>query len=123
MNAITPVELHLLQAKAMPEYELLSLVLDLAKTLRLRTLHILPAHTEDGGWITAVAGDGKGFPDLLILGSEGVLYRELKTTKGRCTPEQSAWLAALDGAGENGGIWTPVDWFDGTIRKELEAIR
>src|SRR5258705_9090381 len=62
-------------AAAMSEEELLTAVLQLCRVLGLRTAHFRPARTEKG-WRTPVSGDGKGFPDLIIVGSQ-VLAREL----------------------------------------------
>jgi hypothetical protein len=33
--------------------------------------------------------------------------------------DQKRWIALLQAAGEDVGVWRPDDWFDGTIRKEL----
>lgn len=51
-----------------------------------------------------------GFPDTVIVGSRGVLYRELKMPKGKPSPEQLHWVAALTEAGQNVGIWRPEHW-------------
>lgn len=51
-----------------------------------------------------------GFPDLVLLGARGVLYRELKTEKGRPTAHQQWWLDSLTEAGQDAGIWRPSDW-------------
>ena len=108
----------------MTEDDLLRNVLHLAKLLGLRTAHFRPAKVGDR-WVTAVQGDGKGFPDLVIVGPKGVLFRELKSAKGRLTREQSAWAAALIRAGGNWGEWLPKHWGadGGRIREELEALR
>lgn len=108
--------------RSMDEEQLLASVLDLAKQLDILTAHFRPARTADG-WRTAVAGDGKGFPDLLLVGLEGVLWRELKGEKGRTSREQERWLCALSEAGENAAIWRPTDWALGTIQQQMEAIR
>lgn len=62
-----------------------------------------------------------GFPDLVIVGPRGVLFRELKTDTGRVSPEQSDWLADLTRAGADADVWRPADW--ARIQRELEAIR
>lgn len=64
-----------------------------------------------------------GYPDLhLVHGKKRiVLFRELKSTKGRVTPDQNKWLAALTAAGADAGVWRPIDWFDGSIEKQLRG--
>lgn len=109
----------------MSEDDLLRNVLQLAKLLGLRTAHFRPGKTTRGNWITAVAGDGKGFVDTVIVGPGGVLFRELKSAEGRLTREQADWGAALILAGQNWDTWYPSDWTPdgGRIRDELEALR
>jgi VRR-NUC domain len=51
-----------------------------------------------------------GFPDCVIITKDNrVLYRELKTRKGRVRPEQQVWLDRLTAAGCDAGIWRPGD--------------
>ena len=58
---------------------------------------------QDGKW----RGSGpKGRPDLTLAKAGRILLAELKTEKGRLSPEQEAWLAAL---GEYGRLWRPRD--------------
>lgn len=40
----------------------------------------------------------EGFPDYVIVGNF-VMFLEIKSTKGRATPQQEAWIADLDDAG------------------------
>ncbi|MGH3447549.1 MAG: VRR-NUC domain-containing protein [Nocardioidaceae bacterium] len=106
--------------RAMSEDDLLSCVVDLARLLGLRTAHFRPAKT-DRGWRTPVQGDGKGFPDLVIVGPGGVLYRELKGTRGRQKREQVAWEHALHLAGADVAVWTPRQWPE-LIEWELRVV-
>jgi hypothetical protein len=64
-----------------------------------------------------------GFPDLVITGRGGVLFRELKSAYGRLTPEQRRWGSTLARAGSDWSTWRPVDWEGGLIVHELLAIR
>lgn len=105
----------------MTEADLLVSVLDLASLLGLRTAHFRPARTA-AGWRTAVAGDGKGFPDLVVSG-RSVLFRELKADRGRLSPEQVLWVAALKVARADVAVWTPADLRSGRVESELRAIR
>ena len=59
-------------------------------------------HTPDSRRVTS-----KGFPDLVLLhpGTQRLIFAELKSDKGRATPEQKEWLAALP----NSYLWRPED--------------
>lgn len=107
----------------MTEDHLLKAVLDMAKLRGLKAAHFRPALSQSGRWHTAVGGDGKGYPDLTIVGPAGVLFRELKTEVGRLSPEQREWLADLTAAGADAGVWRPRDLECGTIELELRALR
>jgi len=95
-------------------------VIDLARLLGLRVAHFRPVQVRPGRWITPVAADAKGFPDLVIAGPGGVLLPELKSGTGGLEPEQRKWQAAL---GEYGRVWREADLHDGTIERELRALR
>lgn len=107
----------------MTEDHLLRAVLDMARLFGITTAHFRPALSQSGRWHTAVAGDGKGFPDLVLVGAGGILYRELKTDVGRLRPEQVVWLRQLKAAGADAGMWRPADLHSGRIERELRAIR
>lgn len=62
-----------------------------------------------------------GFPDLTILGKNGLLFRELKTEEGRLRPEQADWLAKFEKAGIDATVWRPSDW-PVRVTAELKAI-
>lgn len=62
-----------------------------------------------------------GFPDLVIVGNHGVLYRELKAAKGRVRPEQATWLSRLQLAGADADVWRPAD-MTRRIPRELKAL-
>lgn len=101
-------EYHRMMAGQMREKDLQSQVEKLA-----RSCGWLVYHTHDS------RRSGPGFPDLVLVRGRRVLWRELKTMKGRASEHQLAWLGALGAAGQDAGIWRPLDWFDGTISKEL----
>ena len=88
-----------------------STVIDLAKRLGLLVYH--PRNSRR---------DEPGFPDLVIVGTRGHLFRELKTEKGRIRPEQDQWLGRLARSGADAGIWRPSDW-PHHIHAELKEIR
>lgn len=107
----------------MTEDDLLKTVLDMCRLFHLRAAHFRPALSRSGRWHTAVQGDGKGYPDLTIVGPGGVLFRELKSAKGVASPEQKAWIVDLFRAGADAGIWKPADLRSGRIEAELRALR
>lgn len=65
-----------------------------------------------------------GFPDLVIVNprTERTLFRELKTTRGRVSPDQREWLDGLTMAGQDAGVWRPAGLDDGSILAELRGI-
>lgn len=50
-----------------------------------------------------------GFPDLVLVKGERVVYVELKAEKGRLSPDQKKWLRALVAAGQETAVWRPSD--------------
>ena len=86
---------------------------------------------ESLGWRVYHTHDSRrsqpGFPDLVLVHpvQKRVVWRELKTAKGRLRPAQKEWLESLQGAGENAAVWRPDDWTLGIIEAELrgEVIR
>jgi hypothetical protein len=107
----------------MSEDDLLKAVLDMCRLFHLRAAHFRPALSQSGRWLTPVQGDGKGYPDLTIVGSGGVLFRELKSAKGVTSPEQREWIADLDRAAADVAVWKPADLRSGRIEAELRALR
>ncbi len=51
----------------------------------------------------------KGFPDLVLCRPPRVVYAELKSEKGKVTPEQSAWLEDLRARRQEVYVWRPTD--------------
>lgn len=82
-------------------------VIDLARMLRWRVAHFRPAMTKHG-WVTPVAADGKGFPDLLLV-RERLVFVELKRDGGKLTPDQIEWIGALRDACQEAYVWRPCD--------------
>lgn len=63
-----------------------------------------------------------GFLDLVLVHPvHGVLFRELKTERGRVSEEQREWIAALGAAGANAAVWRPRDRTSGLIERELRG--
>lgn len=51
-----------------------------------------------------------GFPDLVLVRRPRVIWAELKSDRGRITPEQRAWIFDLRSSGQDVRIWRPSDW-------------
>jgi hypothetical protein len=84
-------------------------VIDLARTLGYKVAHFRAAKTSKG-WRTPVAADGKGWPDLCIVGRNRIIFAELKAAKGRPTREQMEWINYLRDNGQEAHVWRPDDW-------------
>lgn len=78
-----------------------------------KVAHFRPAQLKDkdgkARWVTPVAADGKGFPDLLCTHAKAgdILVAELKTEYASATPEQYQWLAWFEAAGVDAYVWKP----------------
>jgi len=88
-------------------------VIALLQTYGWHVAHFRPAMNQRGQWRTAVAANGKGWPDIVAIHKERgqLLVAELKTGKGRLTPEQKEWLEyfrLVPGCGVF--EWKPDDW-------------
>jgi hypothetical protein len=101
------------------EADLLRCVLDLAKLYGWRSFHARPAMTAKG-YRTAVSGDGKGFPDLVLV-KDRVIAAELKSDVGKPTRQQADWLIYFHLANVETAVWRPADWHDGTILRTLSG--
>lgn len=103
----------------MNEDELKALILGTSRKPGLATLggwmtaHFRPARRADGSWATPVEGDGKGWFDLVLAHEQRrqVLFVELKSERGRLSPEQEEWMRTMTAAIESPGtaIWRPRD--------------
>jgi hypothetical protein len=92
------------------EKEFQKAVIELAHRLGYRVAHFPKIQDKRGYWRTPVAADGKGFPDLLLVRGERLIFAELKAEGGRMTPEQDAWFEALRYTGALLAGWYPRDW-------------
>lgn len=64
----------------------------------------------------------KGWPDWVILGPSGSLFRELKSERGTLSVEQRRVGSRLLRAGLDWSTWRPSDLFAGTIARQLRGI-
>jgi hypothetical protein len=74
------------------------------------------------GWVVfhfpRMIGNPTGFPDLILIRDGVVLFRELKTPRGRVSAHQTQLHARLRDVGADVDIWYSSDW--DTIAGELE---
>jgi hypothetical protein len=66
------------------------------------------------GWLVYHTHDSRrseaGFPDIVCVRRDRVVFIELKKEKGRLSEEQERWLSALGLAGAAVHCWRPSDW-------------
>lgn len=91
--------------------------LQAAVTALCRWMGLMAYHTHDS------RRSEPGFPDLVIAGANGQLFRELKTERGRVSKPQEAWLARLAEGKADAAVWRPSDWLQGRVQRELEAVK
>ncbi len=94
----------------MTERELLDAVRDACRWSALLCYHTFDSRRSE-----------RGFPDLVVVGPHGVIFRELKADRGRLTPEQVRWLDMLTEAGADADVWRPDLWPD-RVLTELAGI-
>ena len=98
------------------EAELQARIMHAAGLYGWRAAHFRPARTAQG-WRTPMQGD-VGLPDLVLARDGVVLLAELKSARGKTTPDQELWLEAL---GDHARLWRPADWV--SIQNELRRTR
>lgn len=65
----------------------------------------------------------KGFPDFVIVGPHGILWRELKQRHlSKLEGNQVRWKYALTAARQNFAVWTEWDLLSGGIAMALDRI-
>lgn len=115
LRLVVPNAWQIAQAKAMLEDRgsdsLESHVQELSEFYQLEYTY----HTHDSRRSQA------GYPDWTLVGIR-VLFRELKREGKNPTPAQRHALDALKKAGEDVGVWRPMDLFTKRIHIEMAAI-
>ncbi len=93
-------------------------VIALLRWYKWRCAHFRPGKTQRGRWVTAVQGDGVGFPDIFALRGNRRLMAELKASKGKTSPAQEDWLEAAKDAGIEVYVWRPkdIDLIEATLK-------
>lgn len=99
-------------------------VLDIARRLHWRIASFRSVLVKGRGgesyYATPTQADGKGFPDLVLVRGERILFRELKTDKSKVSAEQREWMIALEAAGADVGVWRPRD-LEARVIPELQG--
>ena len=98
-------------AAAMSEARLEEHVRELCKGLGIVRIHVYNSR-----------GTTPGVPDDILIGPRGVLWRELKTMRGKVTVAQQTLGEALLAAGQDWGVWRPDSLLNGVIASELTAL-
>ncbi len=98
------------------ERELQNAIVDAARLYGYMVFHTRPALSAKG-WRTPVQYDGKGFPDLCLVGPDRIIFAEIKAAKGKLSREQEHWLDGLEKVAAVTDrvkvcVWTPADWPD-----------
>jgi hypothetical protein len=90
----------------MNERELQRTVTEALTLYGWRWLHMKPARTPDGKYLTRQDGH-PGFPDLVAVRGGVLRFDELKGDGGRPSAEQQEWAAALSRVTEvrHGFVW------------------
>lgn len=107
---VSPQQLHF--EENMSERLLMSHVRSLCNTLDLLVQHSGDARRD---WVP-------GWPDLVIIGPNGQRFAELKARFGQLDTAQCYVRDRLIAAGLEWRLWTPRDWYRGTIAAELIEI-
>ena len=104
------------------EPQLQEAIIECARAFGWRVAHFRPARVLRGGresWETPVAADGKGFPDLVLVRGDRLIFAELKKDTGTLRPDQELWLSALRLTPVEVYLWKASRWLDGTIERVL----
>ncbi len=103
-----------------PEAVLQAKIMNMARLFGWRRTHFRTAYQPGAErWMTPLSGE-KGFPDLVLVRPPRLIFAELKSDKGRLSPDQELWLADLEAipTGIEVYLWRPNDLQD--IHRILE---
>jgi hypothetical protein len=64
----------------------------------------------------------RGWPDWVITGPRGALFRELKSESGKLSPDQRRVGGRLACAGLDWAVWRPRDLYAGVIAAQLARV-
>lgn len=63
-----------------------------------------------------------GWPDSVIIGPAGIIFRELKTERGQLSSKQREVGYLLAQHGLSWEVWRPADLTSGVIGRQLAAL-
>ena len=94
------------------EKEFMDAIIQLAKTLGWKVMHIRDSRRQVKPGVWVGDADSAGWPDLFCVHSKKglAIALEAKVEKGRTNPKQEEWLDALDNAGIPSYVVRPNDW-------------
>jgi hypothetical protein len=116
VKSYTLEELKALDRETWTEKQFTRIVIEHAQALGWIVAHFRPGMTgridKNGrkAWVTAVSGNGKGWPDLVMFRGTQAIAWELKVKKNAATREQKDWLDVLNSAGFYVGVCYPRHW-------------
>jgi VRR-NUC domain len=93
-------------------------VIDMAHRYGWKIAHFHAVQHAKGFWMTPVAADGKGFPDLLLV-RDRVLAIEIKGDGDQLTVEQEGWIRAFRLAGVQAFVVDTKEWKSGLVEQTL----
>lgn len=64
-----------------------------------------------------------GFPDLVLVKDDRLIFAELKREKGRLTEAQKVWLKRLEATGAECYVWRPSQWQEVLDILENKVVR
>lgn len=93
------------------EDKFLKQILEYAKIRGWRSAHFRPGMMANGRWITAGLGQTKGFPDIILVRSDRLIFAEVKTDAGEMSDTQLDWMESLSQTRLcECYLWTPSRW-------------
>jgi hypothetical protein len=67
-------------------------------------------------------GMSPGFPDWVIIGPGGLIFRECKMADGQMSSSQTRLRYLLISIGQDYSVWRPADLYSGLIESELRLL-
>lgn len=93
--------------QAMTEKKFMADVIKAARVFGWKVFHVFDSRRSP-----------EGFPDLVLVRKQKLMFAELKSEKGKLTKDQEDWIRQLIKAGTEVHIWRPHNW--DMILEELE---
>lgn len=115
--------------RAISERSFQTAVIDYARRCGWLVAHLHDSRRQVAPGVHVGDRDAAGFPDLVLVRGQRVLFAELKAETGKLRPAQVLWLAALRAVERDGAgrvlvrEWRPSDWpeIERTLGREAVA--